>query len=68
MRDPENTHMRMRADGSSRRTSPYKVPDPDFSDLEEKTPLTALKIHYQAKRYWLLFKMLKIQQYSETWH
>eukprot|EP00975_Prorocentrum_lima_P045281 9482075-Prorocentrum_lima.AAC.1 len=51
MRDPEGLPMRVRADGSTRRTSPYKVellhgdddlPDQDSFDVEEETPLTAL--------------------------
>eukprot|EP00975_Prorocentrum_lima_P068069 12918595-Prorocentrum_lima.AAC.1 len=49
--------MLTRADGATRRTSPYKVElllgynqqDPDFNNLEEETPLTALKIQHQAR-------------------
>eukprot|EP00975_Prorocentrum_lima_P056623 11877354-Prorocentrum_lima.AAC.1 len=49
--------MWIRAGGSTRRTSPYKVElplgdnqqDPEFIGLEEETPLTALKIQYQAR-------------------
>eukprot|EP00975_Prorocentrum_lima_P048299 10102037-Prorocentrum_lima.AAC.1 len=45
------------ADGSVRSTSPYRVElllgydrlDQDFIDLEEETPLTAVKIQYQAR-------------------
>eukprot|EP00975_Prorocentrum_lima_P046634 9746556-Prorocentrum_lima.AAC.1 len=52
LRDPENKPMWIRADGSTRRTYPYKVElllgedklDSDFIDIEEETPLTALKI------------------------
>eukprot|EP00975_Prorocentrum_lima_P053165 11151827-Prorocentrum_lima.AAC.1 len=51
MRDPENKPMWIRADGSMRRTYPYKVElllgedqhDPDFIDLDEETQLNALK-------------------------
>eukprot|EP00975_Prorocentrum_lima_P050454 10568512-Prorocentrum_lima.AAC.1 len=54
MRDPENKRMWIRADGSTIRTSPYTVElllgedqrDPDFIDLDEETPLIALKIQY----------------------
>eukprot|EP00975_Prorocentrum_lima_P013626 2897747-Prorocentrum_lima.AAC.1 len=49
--------MWIRADGSTRRTSPYKVDlllgytqqHEDFIDLDEETPLTALKILYHAR-------------------
>eukprot|EP00975_Prorocentrum_lima_P051422 10769623-Prorocentrum_lima.AAC.1 len=52
MRDPENKPMCLRAEGSTRRTSPSKVElllgddqqDTYTIDLEEKTPLTARKI------------------------
>eukprot|EP00975_Prorocentrum_lima_P058100 12186263-Prorocentrum_lima.AAC.1 len=52
MRDPENKPMWIRADGSTRRTSPSRgvLPlgddqqDQGFIGLEEETPLTALKI------------------------
>eukprot|EP00975_Prorocentrum_lima_P009903 2107092-Prorocentrum_lima.AAC.1 len=49
--------MWIRADGSSRRTSPDKVelilgeddqPDQDYIDVEEETPLTAMKVQCQA--------------------
>eukprot|EP00975_Prorocentrum_lima_P054939 11520013-Prorocentrum_lima.AAC.1 len=57
MRDPENKPMWIRADGSTRRTSPYRVElllgddqqDRDIIDIEEMTPMTALKIPYQAR-------------------
>eukprot|EP00975_Prorocentrum_lima_P061271 12845434-Prorocentrum_lima.AAC.1 len=50
--------MWIRADGSSRKTSPYSVdlllgeecqPYQDFIDLEEETPLTAREVQYQAR-------------------
>eukprot|EP00975_Prorocentrum_lima_P004443 963674-Prorocentrum_lima.AAC.1 len=52
MRDQKNKPMWIRADGSQRRTYPYRVellpqeedqPDQDFINLEEGTRLTALK-------------------------
>eukprot|EP00975_Prorocentrum_lima_P034768 7305592-Prorocentrum_lima.AAC.1 len=52
MRDPEDKPMWVRANGSTRRTSPYNVdlllgeddqPYQDFIDNDEETPLTALK-------------------------
>eukprot|EP00975_Prorocentrum_lima_P008331 1779252-Prorocentrum_lima.AAC.1 len=57
MRDTENKPTWIRADGSTRRTSPRRVElllgddqqDHDFIDLEEETPLTDLKIQYQAR-------------------
>eukprot|EP00975_Prorocentrum_lima_P032354 6792849-Prorocentrum_lima.AAC.1 len=52
MSDPENKPMWIRADSTTRRTSPYEVEllvgdnqqHPDIIDLEEETPLIALKI------------------------
>eukprot|EP00975_Prorocentrum_lima_P015477 3277566-Prorocentrum_lima.AAC.1 len=49
--------MWIKSDGSTRRTSPYKVElrlgddpqDQDFMDLDEETPLTDLKIQHQAR-------------------
>eukprot|EP00975_Prorocentrum_lima_P014802 3139556-Prorocentrum_lima.AAC.1 len=49
--------MWLKPDGSTRRTSPYQVElllgddqqDQDFIDLDEETPLTALKIQHQAR-------------------
>eukprot|EP00975_Prorocentrum_lima_P057425 12044988-Prorocentrum_lima.AAC.1 len=58
IRGPENKPMWMRADGSTRITSPYKVelplgeddhPYQDFIDIEEATPLIVLKDQYQAR-------------------
>eukprot|EP00975_Prorocentrum_lima_P056537 11854097-Prorocentrum_lima.AAC.1 len=56
MRDPEGRPMWIRANGSTRRTSPCREElllgddhiDHDFIELEEETPLTALKIQYRA--------------------
>eukprot|EP00975_Prorocentrum_lima_P005010 1090689-Prorocentrum_lima.AAC.1 len=71
MRDPNSNPTRIRADGSTRRTSPYRVellpgddhPYQDFIDLEEETPFTALRLQYQEREQilWPL-KMLRIQQ------
>eukprot|EP00975_Prorocentrum_lima_P070350 12931445-Prorocentrum_lima.AAC.1 len=56
MRDPVDKPLWVRADGSTRRTSPYKVetvlgdddqPDQDYIDMEEEPPLTALKARCQ---------------------
>eukprot|EP00975_Prorocentrum_lima_P008830 1882265-Prorocentrum_lima.AAC.1 len=52
MRDPAGNPRWVRADGSTRRTSPYRIEfllgddqlDQDFIDLAEETTLTALKI------------------------
>eukprot|EP00975_Prorocentrum_lima_P039306 8261819-Prorocentrum_lima.AAC.1 len=49
--------MWIKSDGSTGRTSPYKVDlllgydqqDQDFIGLDEETPLTPLKIQYQAR-------------------
>eukprot|EP00975_Prorocentrum_lima_P067534 12915439-Prorocentrum_lima.AAC.1 len=57
MRDPEGNPRWIGADGSTRRTSPFRVEllleddqlDQDFINLEEETPLTALKVQYQAR-------------------
>eukprot|EP00975_Prorocentrum_lima_P013598 2888122-Prorocentrum_lima.AAC.1 len=57
MNDAENKPMWIRAAGSSRRTSPYKVelllgedqPYQHVINLEEETPLSALKRHYPAR-------------------
>eukprot|EP00975_Prorocentrum_lima_P063199 12890082-Prorocentrum_lima.AAC.1 len=57
MRHPEGNPRWIRADGSTGRTSLYRVElllgddqhDLDFINLEEETPLTALKIQYQAR-------------------
>eukprot|EP00975_Prorocentrum_lima_P062463 12885793-Prorocentrum_lima.AAC.1 len=57
MRHLEGLPMWVSADGSTRRTSPYKVrlphgdddqPDHDIIDIEEETPLTVLKARCQA--------------------
>eukprot|EP00975_Prorocentrum_lima_P049623 10383636-Prorocentrum_lima.AAC.1 len=66
MRDPENKPMWIKLDGSRRRTSPYNVEfrlgddqkDQVFIEMDEETPLTALKCSTKQgeQRLWLLYK------------